>query len=410
MPDSKIVILGAGYGGLYTALKLNNLLDKHMDCTVTLIDRCPHHQLKTELHMIVSGRRSFRGAAIPIKKILEDKRVKFLNAEVKGIRFDEKTVITTAGKIQYDILVVALGSEVEFFGIPGLKEYAFTLNDVGDALLLREHIKDMLMQGAGEEDESTRRSMLTFTIGGGGFTGVELAAELAGYLKELAEEFRISRDEIRLVIVEARGSILPGFDAELAEKAARTLRSADVDLLLKRYILSFDGEILRFNDGGEIRTRTLIWTGGVRANSLLSTLGLKCGSRGRVIVNPFLESVDYGDVYVIGDCSLIIDPSSGRPLAPTAQLALQQAETAAYNIYAGLVGDKKRRFKPKILGQIVSLGDHRAVGCLLNLKLYGFSASLLKSLSLLRYIYHIGGVKMLLYILHRTLGSRGNPK
>jgi NADH dehydrogenase len=131
--------------------------------------------------------------------------------------------------------------------------------------------------------------------------------------------------------------------------------------------------------------------------------GLKCGPRGRVVVNPFLESVDYAGVYVVGDNSLVLDSATGRPLAPTAQLALQQAKTVAFNIYAELTGKRRKRFTPKVVGQFVSLGRHEAVGWFGKFRISGFLAWFLKRLSILRYLYFIGGLKLIVTKLLQLL-------
>ncbi len=173
--------------------------------------------------------------------------------------------------------------------------------------------------------------------------------------------------------------------------------------MLKTPVTAFDGNTIQLRTNKKIKTRTFIWTGGVRANALVAKSGLKCGPRGRVVVNPFSESVDYAGVYVVGDNSLIIDSATGRPLAPTAPLALQQAENVAFNIYAELTGKRRKRFIPRVIGQFVSLGGHQAVGWVWEFKVSGFLGWLLKKLSVLRYLYFIGGLRLLVAKLLQLL-------
>jgi len=392
----RIVILGAGYGGLYTALKLENLLEKRKNCEILLIDRNEHHQLKTELHEVAAAKKSPETVTIPIKNILKHRRIGFLKAEITNINFPWKTVTTANGEVKYDKLVIALGSQTEFFGIPELEEHTLTLTSIKDAYNIKRHIRNMFIQATKIKDKNARRATLTFVIGGGGFTGVELATELADYLARLSKEQGISQKTPHLVLVEAGSRILPGFDVKLANKALHVIKSKGIKLMLKTPVVAFDGDTIQLKTNQEIRTKTLIWTGGVRANALIAGSGLKCGPRGRAVVNPFLESVDYAGVYLVGDNSLVLDTATGRPLAPTAQLALQEAETAAYNIYAELTGKRRRRFKPKIVGQFVSLGGHQAVGWIWRFRVSGVLAWLLKRLSVFRYLNLIGGPKLMI--------------
>jgi NADH dehydrogenase len=388
--------LGAGYGGLYTALKLENFLKKRKDHQILLIDRNEYHQLKTELHEVAAAKKSSEATTIPIKTLLKHKRIGFLKAEITNIDFPQKTVITTDNEVKYDKLVIALGSQTEFFGIPEMEKHAFTLTSIKDAHHLKEHIRKMFIQATKIKDENAKQAKLTFVIGGGGFTGVELATELADYLIRLSKKQGISQKEPRLLIVEAGSRILPGFDIKLANKALRIIKSKSIKLMLKTPVVAFDGNIIQLKTNQKILTETLIWTGGVRANALLARSGLKCGPRGRAAVNPFLESVDYAGVYLVGDNSLVLDTTTGRPLAPTAQLALQEAETVAYNIYAELTGKRRRRFKPKIVGQFVSLGRHQAVGWIWRFRVSGVLAWLLKRLSVFRYLNLIGGPRLMI--------------
>jgi NADH dehydrogenase len=232
-------------------------------------------------------------------------------------------------------------------------------------------------------------------IGGGGFTGVELATELTGYIKKLCKQFQTNPNDTHLIVVEGGATVLSGFDPELIEQAQETMRKKDIELILKTPCVSFEIDSVTLKAGGKILTDTVIWTGGVRACDLVSESGLHYGPRSRVVVNPLLESVDHPRVYVIGDNALVLDPVTNRPLAPTAQLALQQAEIAALNIYAEIKGAKRTRYIPKIAGQFVSLGDRDAVGWIWKLKVSGFIAWMFKRMTVVRYLLSLGGLGLL---------------
>jgi len=392
----QIVILGAGYGGLRTALNLEQLLKNEVDWRILLIDRNDYHQLKTEIHEVAAGRTKPQTATIPLARLMKNKRIDFLQAEATNIDFSQHAVTTGKGKVKYDKLVIALGSETEFYGIPGMSKNSFTLSSVEDAIRIKAHIHDVFAQAKKEIDEAKRRAMLTIVVGGGGFTGVELATELIDYMAKLCKQFEITQNETQLIVVEAGDTVLPGFDLELIRRAQQVIKSNGIKLLLKTPCISVEGNVVKLKTGRSIQTYTVIWTGGVRACDLVAESGLKYGPRSRVVITPYLESVDHPEVYVIGDNALVLDPVTNRPLAPTAQLAIQQAEVAAYNVQAQIKGTKRMRYIPKVVGQFVSLGDRDAVGWVWKFKVTGFLAWLLKRITVVRYLYSIGGLRLVL--------------
>jgi len=395
-PEKKqVVILGAGYAGLRTALRLERLIKQDPEWRILLIDKFDRHQLKTELHEVAAGRTSLEGASVQISKILGNKNIDFVHAEAVNIDFAQRIVTTTRGKIRYDQLVIALGSETEFFGISGMSKHAFTLTSTEDAEHIRTHIRNMFAQAKDEKDDVKRSAMLRIVVGGGGFTGVELATELIDYMSRLSKEFQIPPNEPELIVVEASENVLPGFDLELVKLAQQVMKSMGITLKLKTACIAADADSIRLKNGEKIPARTLIWTGGVRANDIVAESGLRYGPRSRVVVNPYLESVDHPGVYVIGDNALVIDPVTNRPIAPTAQLALQQAEVAAINIFAEITETKKVRYVAKVAGQFVSLGDRNAVGWVGKFKVTGFLAWFLKRLTLLRYLFSVGGLRLI---------------
>lgn len=391
----KVVIFGAGYGGLRTALKLEQLLRRDPNWQILLIDRYNYHQLKTEIHEVAAGRITPKAATIPIATLIRGRKIEFTQAEIVGIDFDQRMLSSSHGEIRYDILVMASGSETQFFGIPGLQQSSFSLSSVEDALHIREHIHDMFAQARTETDEAKKKALLTVVIGGGGFTGVELATELRDYLRKLSKKFGMGQDEAHLIVIEARDSILPGFDLDLISYAQQVMTNKGITLKLKTPCVSAEPSRARLKTGEEILTYTIIWTGGIQACEIVADSGLKQGASGRIIVNSYLESIDHPEVYVVGDSALVLDLVTHRPLAPTAQLALQQAEIAAVNIYADVKGLKRMRYVPKIAGQFVSLGGRNAVGWVWRFKVTGLTAWFLKRMTLVRYYYSIGGLRLM---------------
>lgn len=392
--QKRVVILGAGYGGLRTALSLETLLKHNPTWHIQLIDRFSYHQLKTEIHEVAAGKTSPEAAYIPIATLIAHKKIEFTQAEVTKIDFSRQTITTNRGNVQYDILVIALGSEPQFYGIPGLNQYSFTLSSVEDAVRINNHIQEMFRQARNETDESKKGAMLTVVIGGAGFTGVELATELAHNMKKLTKQFDFSSKHVQLIMVEALASILPEFDTELVKQAQRVIESKGIKLKLSVPCILAEPDAVKLKTGERIPTSTAVWTGGIQACTIAAESGLEHGASGRIIVNHFLESIDNPRVYVVGDAALTLDPVTGKPLAPTAQLAIQQAEVAAHNIHSDIKSLQRARYVPKVIGQFISLGGKNAVGWIWRFKVTGFFAWFLKRVTLARYLYSIGGFKL----------------
>lgn len=393
--QKRVVILGAGYGGLRTALTLDPLLKHNPNWQILLIDRYNYHQLKTEIHEVAAGKTSPEAASVPIATLSGHKKIKFTQAEIANIDFSKQTVITDGGTVRYDILVIALGSEPRFFEIPGLNQYSFTLSSVEDAVRINNHIKEMFRQARNETEESKKRAMLTIVIGGAGFTGIELATELAHNMEKLTKQFDFSTKQVQLIMIEALDSILPEFNTELVTRAQQVIESRGIKLKLKSPCISAEPDAVKLKTGETIPTHTTIWTGGIQACTVATEPELQKGASDRIIVNGFLESVDHTGVYVIGDAALILDPLTHKPLAPTAQLAIQQAKVAAFNIHADIERQKRTKYVPKVTGELLSLGGKNAMGWIWKFNVTGFFAWFLKRMTLVRYLYSIGGFKIL---------------
>ncbi|MBX6395509.1 MAG: FAD-dependent oxidoreductase, partial [Alicyclobacillaceae bacterium] len=259
---------------------------------------------------------------------------------------------------------------------------------VDEARLIRTHIERCFA----EYPYDPRPEYLTFVVGGAGLTGIELVGEIANWLPRLCEESNIPIAQVRLYNVEAMPSILPGFDPDLVAKAEEILKAKGVIFKVGSPIVQVEPEAVHLKSGEVIRTKTLIWTGGVRGNQIVVDAGFETEPRGRAKVNEYLQAVGYEDVYMAGDCCFVLN-EEGRPYPPTAQLATQMGTCVARNLYADLKGGKKVPFTPKILGTVASLGGRDAIGKVgKNYKTSGRIAYFIKDLSQLRYLAKIGGL------------------
>lgn len=394
----KIVILGAGYGGIMTAVRLQKQAGAN-EAEIILVNKHNYHYQTTWLHEPAAGTLHHDRTRILIKDVINENKITFIQDTVKEIKHEEKKVVLENDELDYDYLVIALGFEPETFGIKGLKENAFSIRSVDSVRKIREHIEYEF--ALYNNDEEKKQERITFIVGGAGFTGIEFVGELADRVPELCNEYDIDRNDVRIINVEAAPTVLPGFDSDLVDYAQNILERKGVEFKLgtmikecteKGVILSKDEEI------EEIDSNTVVWTGGVRGNSIVENSGFET-MRGRIKVEKDLRAPGFEDVFVVGDCALLIDEENDRPYPPTAQIAIQQSYTCATNLLRLVRGNTEEglaSFKPDLKGTVASLGEGEAIGTVGNKKLYGTTASAMKKIIDNRYLFLLGGPGLVL--------------
>lgn len=386
----RIVILGAGYGGIVTAIRLQKELN-YNEADVTLVNKHDYHYITTHLHMPAAGTDNPENARVNILKLIDEFKIDFVKSTVVQIRPQEKKVILEEGTLTYDYLVIGLGGEPETFGIPGLKEYAMNIRSINSVRFIREHIE---YQFAKFKREPSRTDYLTFVVGGAGFTGIEFVGELADRIPQLCKEFDVDPSLVKIYNVEAAPTALPGFDPELVEYAMEVLKHKGVTFKIATAIKECTPEGVVLATGEEIKSSTVIWTGGIRGNHILDEAGFET-MRGRIKVDETLRAPGYDNVYVLGDCSIVMNPE-GRPYPPTAQISMQQAEVCASNLIAQIRGSELKKFEYKPKGTVASLGRGEAIGIVGSKKIKGGIAAVMKKLIDLRYLYIIGGLPLVI--------------
>lgn len=393
----KIVILGAGYGGLMTATRLQKAMGMN-EVEIQLVNKNDYHYETTWLHEASAGTLHHDRVRYNIKDVIDRNKVEFIQDTVAEIKTDEKKVILENGELPYDYLVIALGSESETFGIKGLKEYAFSIVNVNAARQIREHIEYQFATYNMEEEKQEDR--LTIVVGGAGFTGIEFLGELTNRVPELCEEYDIDPLKVKIICVEAAPTVLPGFDADLVNYAVAQLEKRGVTFMIgtavkeanETGIIVGKGE----NEVEEIKAGTVVWAAGVRGNAIIEKSGFEA-MRGRVKVQPDLRAPGFDEVFIIGDSALIINEEINRPYPPTAQIAMQQGVTCAHNLLA-LIREKGEleTFKPDIKGTVCSLGEDDAIGVAFGKKMTGGTASFMKKMIDNRALFMIGGPSLVL--------------
>ncbi|MEH7491120.1 NAD(P)/FAD-dependent oxidoreductase [Neobacillus niacini] len=397
MKKPKIVIVGAGYGGLMTTVRLQKLVGVN-EADIVLINKNDYHYETTWLHEASAGTLHHDRVRYDIRDVIDRSKVDFVQDTVVEINKEEKKVILEKGEVEYDYLVIALGGEPETFGIKGLKEYAFGITNVNSSRQLREHIEYQFATYNMEEEKNDNR--LVIVVGGAGFTGIEFLGELTNRVPELCQEYDVDFHKVKILCVEAAPTVLPGFDPELVNYAVSQLERKGVEFLIGTAIKECTPNGIIVAKGEEepreIKAETVVWAAGVRGNSIIEKSGFEA-MRGRVKVQPDLRVPGFEDVFIIGDSSLVINEEINRPYPPTAQIAMQQGEIVARNI-AALVRNKQdlETFTFDNKGTVCSLGHDDAIGVVFGKKVTGAKASFMKKVVDNRSLYMIGGAGLVL--------------
>ena len=390
---STIVIAGAGYAGLAAARTLAH--DPNL--RVILLNKHAYHLLQFQLHEAAVNKIEIDTLALPLSDLLP-REVELIKARINEFDFPAKTVHTDRGAVAYDRLIIALGSQPATFNIPGLSEHALMLKSLSNARSIRGHLEMTFSELA----TTTRSAPYPIVIGGGGITGVELAAELAEGLKSIARAYGLRPTELKVILVEAAPVVLPGLDDPTTREAGRALKRLGVEVHTHMAIERVTADRVWLKPLGsdlpaeEIATQTVIWTGGVQANALVQNSGLTLGERGAALVDEYLRSIDYPEVSIVGDNAVIRDPRTGQVVIPCGQLAAQQGKYAGRQILAELHDVLARPYLPHMDGLLISLGSYSGVGMVGPIWVRRLVARIMKIGAETRYLFNIGGVPLAL--------------
>jgi NADH dehydrogenase len=399
----RVVVVGAGYAGLSTAIGTALLVSQR--ATVELVDSRSEHELITRLYLVAADRIAPAGAAVPVAELLAGSGVVLRRARVHGIDVRRGRLETTAGPMSYDHLVLALGSESDDRGIPGVPERALPIRTLQDATRLRNTLQARIHRAV-HAPTKDRRRLLTFVVVGGGYTGIEVAAELAAWLPRLAAACSLPPSDVRIGLLETGPRLLPGYDPWLAEQARAALEALQVQTFLRTPVAAVGEDGVCLRNGGLIRAGTVVWAAGLRAPRLLAEAGLPVGQSGRARVDSELKAVGHPQVMILGDSALALDPATGAPLPPSAQVAVQQARVAAESLAGVLSASRRPRFVPHILGEALALGPGRGAATVGEAKLRGPSAIAVKWLAHARYLASLGGPRLVAQQLSREALAR----
>jgi len=383
----KIVILGGGFGGVYTAIHLEKLMtpDEQMSVEVAIVSRDNYMVFQPLLPEVISGSVELNHVICPIRRLA--KRARLYSREVEAIDLATRTIKLSPGAkpapsmIEYDHLVIALGTQLDYSKIPGMREHASAFKYLGDALYLRNQLVRALEEAEEEANPELRRALLTFVVAGGGFSGVECIAEMNDFLREAVRSYhKISEKDLRLILLQRGERILPELTEGLGAFAYRLLMKRGVEIQLGASLKAVSAnevviENAKTKQTQVIQTRTTIATVPAGPHPLLSMLPLP-QEHGRIKVDEGMEVPEAPGVWALGDCALV-KQVDGNFSPATAQHALRQAKTCAQNILASMRGTKKRVFTFTGLGKMGSLGCRSAVAEIFGIRLKGLVAWML---------------------------------
>src|SRR5438132_746124 len=375
----RIVILGGGFGGVYAAMQLEKLLARENAVEVCLVSRDNFFLFTPMLHEIAASDLEITNIVNPLRKLL--RKVEVLVGDVNQIDLPNKRVSISPGyrkrslQLDYDHLVIALGSVTNFYDLPGFSELALAMKSLPDAIQLRAQIIRHLEEANSECNSTDRQSLLTFIVAGGGFAGVETVAALNDFVREALPFYpNLSEGMLRVMLVHPGPVILPELGESLGRYTQKVLGERGVESRLNTRVKSMTENSVFLVDGVAIPSRTLVWTAGTVPSPLISSLPCT-KERGRIRVNEFLRVPDWPDVWVVGDCAFVPDiRNPGKSHPPTAQHAIREGKVVAQNIAAVLLGRRLKSFSFKTIGLLASIGRRMGVARIFGFNFSGFFA------------------------------------
>ncbi len=377
---NRILILGGGFAGVYTAMYLDKLLRSEPDVEIALVSRENYFDIQPMLAEVISGNIGLLDTVSPIHRLVP--RCRLYIREIESIDLLERTVTLGPGfwpqslVLEFEHLVLALGTVTDFRGITGLHQHALPFKNLADAVRLRNHLIHVLNEAEIEPDPERRQQLLTFVVAGGGFSGVEVCAELNDFVRQMAKQCRgFSPADIRVVLVHSGKQILEReVGPKLSAYAQKLLQRRGVELCLENRLKTATPDAAILSSGVRIPTKTLVSTVPSFPNPLIDTLDVK-KEGGRIVVDGHLEVIGSENIWALGDTARVPNAADNEHCPPTAQHAIRQAKTLAHNIAARIHGREPIVFRFPGLGKMGSLGHHSAVAELFNrIHISGFPA------------------------------------
>ena len=391
---TNIVILGAGYGGILTALGLSKKFGRSKEFLITLIDRHDYQLFASNLYEVASAEEEMttlsqlkHSIALPLEAIFTGRNVNLVKAEVLQINPVSNSVFTGSKKYYYDYLVVAVGSTSDYFNIPGAEKFSLPLKSLNDAFFVRNKIEFAVQMHRLDANKKNIR----IVVAGGGFTGVEFAGELKGFLDILAWKNRYPREKIEVTIIEASSALIAGFSARLSRDVLDRLKALGVRVQFSSMIAKVDEHFVELASGEKMEYDVLVWTAGVKALSLPFTKQMETDKKGRLVTNEFLQLNTYNNIFALGDGACVAN-YDGKPAPPSAQDAIAQAEYLVNTLPYIIRNKRPPAYSGKKHGYIISIGGKWAILDYNGFYFTGLPAYLVRQLANLNYFRKVVGL------------------
>jgi NADH dehydrogenase len=395
--NRRIVIVGGGYAGTTLAVRLGRELKRHprSDVGVLLVERDPCQQALSELDLVAAGTERADFCELWLPAVLKNLPVSTCFNRVESIDCDRRVVTIAGGQVvPYWRLIVASGAVPSIPPIPGLAENAITMWSVADAQTLQDRIREQMKLAAAMAQPADRRRALSFTVCGGGATGVEMVGTLGQLLPKRAAEVGLDPTDLNIHLVEGRDNILAHLPDKQQRKAAHRLARLGVKVVTGSMVASVDSHAVHLADGVEVPAAVLVWCGGAHADPHAKTWGFRLDTDGRMIVGSDGKVAGFNDVYALGDVASFHDPVTDRPVPMLAQLAIESAKHATANILGELDGRPTTPFVPRLQGEFVSVGPSWGVGWMWKFGLSGIPAIVMKRMTYVVYWWRVGGIPL----------------
>src|SRR5215467_9273203 len=388
--DTHILILGSGFAAVEVVKKLQKEFHNKKNIRISVVSKDNFILFTPMLSEVASGMIETRHVVTPVRTFC--KKAEFHEGSVKSIDLANKKVkmTYTIGRqlrpteerehtFEYDYLVIALGNENNFFNNKEIERNSFTMKSIVDAILLRNHMINLLEQASSEDNKELVKALLTFVVVGGGFNGVETVGAINDFLREaIKRDYKsIYMTQLRVILIHGSDRLLEQVDEELGKFALEKLKESGVEFIMKSLVTGVTANVVKTDNNTIIPSYTVIWTAGVTPTKLIAELPCEHDRGHRIITNSYLEVPGYNGVYALGDCASITDPHTGRPYPATAQSAVEQGKVAAKNILLVIKEkeNKKLKFNYKTRGMMAEIGKRTGVAILYGrIKLHGFVA------------------------------------
>ena len=385
MPQiKKILILGGGFGGINVLKSIQNKFKNEPNIRISIVSKDNYFLYTPMLPQVSSGLIHPSDITIPIRKLC--KQAEFYQASISSIDLEQKLVTITrtfdskVRALDYDYLIIALGSNTNFFDNKNIKEHSFVIKTVEDAIAIHDQIIHMLENAAQTSDVNFKKKLMTFTVVGAGFAGVETMGEINYLVRESVKNFypSIGEENISMNLIASEEFILPELGLKLGKDAGKYLRKAGVNVITNTKAVDTGEDFVQLDNGEKIPCMTLIWAAGVVTDPIVSSLKCKHGESGKLKVGKHLRLTEYENVFALGDCALITNPSTGKAYPPTAQNSIHQSTTVANNLYSMITDKTKlKEFTFESKGTMTTLGRRVAIAVVYGLHCKGSLAWLI---------------------------------